>query len=368
LKNSNKHILIVSSEFPPLPGGIGNHAFNLGMQLHNAGFKVEVLTNYRAKEKSKEDTFDISIPLQIYRISQRKYLKRIWQYCRLRKENNYWTVIATGKFSLWMVGVMQLFFSSKNLAIVHGSELLPTSIKNKIVTNFSLSKFNKIIAVSDFTKNLLHDKFKSKTEVITNGYNSEVFSPNNQNFTKNKSKKLHLITVGAVSQRKGQHNVISKLPELIEQYPNIQYHIVGIPTEKERLILLATKLKVIDHITFYGELPQKELLALLIKSDIFVMLSENTANGEVEGFGIAILEANALGIPVVGSTGCGIESAIKNNYSGSLIDAASSTEFLFAIKGIIENYNEYSVNSKTWAKLHTWEKVGEKYAELIDQL
>ncbi|MFB0937763.1 MAG: glycosyltransferase, partial [Urechidicola sp.] len=176
------------------------------------------------------------------------------------------------------------------------------------------------------------------------------------------------ITVGAVSQRKGQHNVISKLPELIEQYPNIQYHIVGIPTEKERLILLATKLKVIDHITFYGELPQKELLALLIKSDIFVMLSENTANGEVEGFGIAILEANALGLPVVGSTGCGIESAIKNNYSGSLIDAASSTEFLVAIKGIIENYNEYSVNSKTWAKLHTWEKVGEKYAELIDQL
>ena len=98
------------------------------------------------------------------------------------------------------------------------------------------------------------------------------------------------------------------------------------------------------------------------------MLSENTIQGEVEGFGIAILEANSLGIPVIGSLGCGIESAIKNNYSGLLIDAMSFKEFADAITDVMTNYSTYSVNSKKWANMHTWKIVGEKYVELINRL
>ena len=47
--SNHKNILIFSSEFPPGPGGIGNHAFNLAKALSKVSFKVKVLTPIRKK-------------------------------------------------------------------------------------------------------------------------------------------------------------------------------------------------------------------------------------------------------------------------------------------------------------------------------
>ena len=55
-------------------------------------------------------------------------------------------------------------------------------------------------------------------------------------------------------------------------------------------------------------------------SDIFVMLSEETTTGDVEGFGIAVIEANALGIPTIGTMGSGLEDAISDKITGFLVN------------------------------------------------
>ena len=89
-------------------------------------------------------------------------------------------------------------------------------------------------------------------KVIPNGFSMNTFDRDSADHKKLKGSPK-LITVGALSQRKGQHNVISKLPFLIEDYPNIHYHMVGTPSEKEKLTALANNLKVIDNITFHCE-------------------------------------------------------------------------------------------------------------------
>ena len=61
--------------------------------------------------------------------------------------------------------------------------------------------------------------------------------------------------------------------------------------------------------------------------------SSPTATGDVEGFGIAILEANALGIPAIGALGCGIEDAIENYSSGILINYLDTEAFKNALSG-----------------------------------
>lgn len=40
-----KKILLIASEFPPEPGGIGNHAFHLASSLQKRGFKIQVITD-----------------------------------------------------------------------------------------------------------------------------------------------------------------------------------------------------------------------------------------------------------------------------------------------------------------------------------
>src|SRR5690606_28596979 len=88
---------------------------------------------------------------------------------------------------------------------------------------------------------------------------------------------------------------------------------------------------------FHGRVNDDELKALLEQADIFVMLSTQTSTGDVEGFGIAILEANAFGVPAVGARDCGIEDAINNGKSGILIDAEDGQQFLKAIQDISAN-------------------------------
>jgi phosphatidylinositol alpha-1,6-mannosyltransferase len=363
LKNQNKHILILASEFPPQPGGIGNHAYNLAKSLEANNFKVSVIADQRSELGYEEQKFDSELHFSMHRVKLTRirafmYIKRVVLLFKHIKHTQI--VIASGKFPLWIVAFCSLFYKKIFIAIVHGSEVNFTNKFLNTSINHSLKQYSKIIAVSNYTKSLLSDFNKKKTVVIPNGLDVNNWKASNLpalqfNGTPN------LITVGNVTERKGQLNVIKLLPDLISIYPNLQYHCVGIPTQKETFLQVAKNLKVESFITFHGRVSNRKLEQLLKASDIFVMLSSPTNTGDVEGFGIALLEANYLGLPCIGSKNCGIEDAIDNYKSGVLIQHNSSKDFVVAIQEILNNYTNYNVNAKKWAKQHDWSLIIKKY-------
>lgn len=367
MKNSKK-ILIISSEFPPQPGGIGNHAYNLADQLQKNGYEVGLLADVRSADGLVEQQFDTSVSFDIYRIKRYKillwtYLKRIIVYKRLSYK--YSTIIASGKFPLWMVGLDPFLSKNKKYAVIHGSEVNLQGF-NKKFTDKALQNFKKIVAVSNFTKSLIDELNLKNIIVIPNG-----FSLPHLEIEKSINKAINkeyptLITVGNVTQRKGQLNVIKALPRLLELYPNLHYHIVGIPTEQKNFEKIALALKVLDHITFHGNVNDKVKYKLLHKSDIFVMLSNSTNKGDVEGFGIAIIEANSLGLPAIGSFNSGIADAINEKYSGRLIDQLNVDNLVEAYEDIFENYENYTKQSKDWSKQFEWSIIIKKYASIFE--
>jgi phosphatidylinositol alpha-1,6-mannosyltransferase len=362
-----KKILIVTSEFPPQPGGIGNHGFQLANHLHKNNYAVSVLTDNRSKNGKEEKIFDKAVPFSVYRIPIKSprffmYLNRLLALFKLIKKNE--VIIASGKFSLWIVAFTTFFYSKKTIAIVHGSEVNFSNKFLKQSIHFSLKRFSTIIAVSNFTKSLIAHLNLSNIVVIENAINQEDWNKDAINNIPLRGNPK-LITVGNVTNRKGQLNVIKQIPYLIKKYPDLHYHCVGIPTQKNEFLNQAKALKVADKITFHGAVSQKKLKEILNSSDIFVMLSSATEQGDVEGFGIAILEANMLGIPAIGAKGCGIEDAIKNNFSGVLITASNKNEFETAIDTILQDYNSFKNNSIAWAKKHTWDQTIKKYIQLI---
>ena len=65
--DDQKHkILIITSEFPPLPGGIGNHAFFLADYLCKMGYEISVVSDFRSPKSDKE--FDKKQSFSIFRI------------------------------------------------------------------------------------------------------------------------------------------------------------------------------------------------------------------------------------------------------------------------------------------------------------
>lgn len=358
-------ILILTSEFPPQPGGIGNHAYHLARGLQGNGYEVVLVCDRRSETGEEEREFDEGVEFQVVRIPRKKiiffsYLDRVRKAFALGKEADI--VLASGKFSLWMGAFLSFFLKKRFIAVVHGSEIrLPNVILRKL-TEFSLKRYEAVIAVSNYTKSLMGHLRLKKIHVIPNGFEMEVVEVGRVR----EDPMPILITVGNVTQRKGQHNVIQALPVLLKKYPDLEYHIVGIPTDKAKLEKLALALGVEKSVMFYGKVEEESKRELLLQADVFVMLSEKTKRGDVEGFGIAILEANALGVPGIGARDCGIEDAIKDGVSGRLVNNKSPMELEEALTEILRNYQSYSQDAKDWAEGFTWERVIGAYLGVLE--
>lgn len=356
----------MTSEFPPQPGGIGNHAYNLALYLSKSGHEVQVIADQRSKTGVEEVDFDKALPFSVIRIKRYDirilmYLKRLLMtYKRLK---NVSCVIATGKFSLWNIALFGSFFKVNKLAVIHGSEVNYKSALLKKSIEIALKRMDHIVAVSNYTKSLVKH-LELDVTVIPNGIDVSHWVSDNTKLLTTKGAPM-LATVGRVSTRKGQLNVIKHLPALIEQFPEIHYHCVGIPTEAEHFSSVASDLGVLQHVTFHGSVPDDKLKQLLQKTDIFVMLSSESKTGDVEGFGIAILEANMLGVPAIGTIGCGIEDAIDNHKSGVLIEAKSANQLINAIDTIIRQKPQYKSNAIAWAESHDWSNVIKYYLKLL---
>ena len=365
----SKHILIVSSEFPPQPGGIGNHAYNLGLQLSKHDYEVTVISDSRSTSGEHEAAFDAKLPFKVVRISvlalrSIMYVKRLyalWQHIKCHE-----IVIASGKYSLWSVGLFSLFFEKNYLAVIHGSEVNLKSDFLRWLTSIALQRFDNIIAVSNYTKSLVGHLKLNHITVIPNGFDALKWADEplaKPVYLKGSPK---LITVGRISERKGQMHVIRHLPQLLKVFPEGHYHCVGITNNIEAYINEVKQLGLENHVTFHGEVPHQELKRLLKASDIFVMLNTEAKSGDVEGFGIAVLEANALGVPAIGKKGSGVEMAILDGQSGVLMPFDDSSLFVDAVKRLLKDKPFFCVEAKKWAKQHTWDVIIKQYIVVLE--
>ena len=363
--------MIIVSEFPPGPGGIGDHAYNLALKLSEKGYGINVLTYERENFKSQTLSFDKGLPFDIFRYRRAGIgifgvlirLLLITKKIFLSQKDDL--IIASGNTPLWFLGILSYFIKRRDLyCIIHGTEMNHSKGWKKKISSWSSNKYKKLIAVSSYTKNIIEKISKNKNIlVIPNGYNNLKI----QNISKDKIPgSPSLITVGAVTARKGQHNVIKASPAIIKYYPKYQYHMVGIPKDKNKLLELAKNLNVDTHINFHGILSDQDLFTHISGSKIFVMLSEEQDDGDVEGFGIAIIEANACGIPAIGSKNCGIKDAISDNYSGVLVDPKNPDDIVDGISSILNNYEHYSKNASIWSKKFTWNTIINKYIKAIE--
>jgi glycosyltransferase involved in cell wall biosynthesis len=128
---------------------------------------------------------------------------------------------------------------------------------------------------------------------------------------------------------------------------------------------MAEKLNIKRKVVFYGEVSREKMIDLLKNAQVKIMLSNTTSDGDVEGFGIAVLEANAVGKPAIGSLNSGIEDAIQDGVTGKLVSAKDEEAIAEALKEILNNYTYYSNNALRWAKEHDWTVIIKQYIKVV---
>jgi len=134
-----------------------------------------------------------------------------------------------------------------------------------------------------------------------------------------------VINVAHLAGHKGQKYLVGAIPHVLAAIPNVRFFIIGKGELMSELQALSVSLGIGHALTFTGF--RNDVGAFYKIADLFVMSSVQ------EGLGTAILDALALGIPVVAANSGGIPEIIRDGQTGRLVEAANPQALA---KGIIE--------------------------------
>ena len=318
-------IMILSSEFPPGPGGIGTHAYQLVLNLKQFGWEILVVTSQDYVSDEDIKRFNNAQPFEIiYLKTPEQKILKIWKRMQvLSSEIERWRpdlLLVSGDnmiyLAAWVTGTKTPW-----VAMEHGR--IPGRVE-RIIKCWALAGANAVICVSQYTKSqMLNMGVKPKiTQVIPNGADDVRFKILPEDDIAKFRKKFGLeqariiLTVGHVSDRKGQDTVIRAMPAILKKISNAHYCMIGLPTEKARFQKIAQKLCIENHIHFLGAVDSETLLRGINACDVFVMTSRHSSDGSFEGYGIAVIEAALCAKPAVVSNNSGLAEAITEGETG----------------------------------------------------
>lgn len=340
-------VLIVATEFPPGPGGIGTHAWEAARWLREYGWQVRVRAcqDYASREEAEAFRHGAGLEIRSLRGVRMPGVRLPYLACGLWRDISTWrpdVVLATGRNAVLAAGAVGRG-RARLAAVAHGTEILRGGpLREATLRAFRAADL--VVAVSGFTAGMLAERgvARKRIAVAPNGADEGVFRPAGDDAVRAIRRELGLgagpsiLTVGNVTERKGQWVVARALGEVAREVPDVEYWVVGLPTERESVEAEARKGGVADRVRFLGRLPQGELVRVVQACDVFAMTSVMTASGDYEGYGIAVLEAALCGKPAVVSDCGGLPEAVEDGATGLVVrekDAAATAQALLRLLG-----------------------------------
>ena len=358
--------LIVTRAFPPELGGMQSLMWGLTKEM-SKNFMIKVFADYQKNHKEFDDKESFSIE----RVGGIKFLRKIRKAQLINeflKESKVQGIIADHWKSLELIKS-----NKKKYCLIHGKEInhpKESSINTRLIK--VLNDTEKVIANSEYTKNLAIDKGvdKNKVVVINPGVNpAEELNKKSLEKVERllKIKTPRLITVSRFDKRKNHEKVIMALRNLKQQYPDIIYICVGYGDEENNLKKLVQELDLSSQVMFFKNISDDLKNSLLAKSDIFVMPSI-IHKTSVEGFGISYVEAAQYGVPSLGGKDGGASDAIDHNKTGLICDGNNLDDIYSSLNSMIENkkHLELGKNAKDYVSKFQWEKIIEEYKKILN--
>jgi phosphatidylinositol alpha-1,6-mannosyltransferase len=143
-----------------------------------------------------------------------------------------------------------------------------------------------------------------------------------------------VLTVGrwrADERYKGMDTLITALPRLLTERPELQLVAVGDGDDRPWLEDLADENGVRLHVHFLSGLSYAELAACYAHCDIFALPSQG------EGFGLVYLEAMACGKPVIGGAHGGAPEVIEDGKTGYLVPHGDAVQLATAMEALLSD-------------------------------
>jgi colanic acid/amylovoran biosynthesis glycosyltransferase len=196
-----------------------------------------------------------------------------------------------------------------------------------------------IRAISRFNATMLRDQFPAaaaRIEVVRLGVES-VHRIRPQITFSEREEPFRLVSVGGLVPKKGFEIAVDAVERLLEQGRRVHLTIVGdgpLRSELEARIY-ATRFPEAFRLT--GALPNREVQHLLRNAHAAILACRKAADGDMDGIPVFLMEAMALGLPVISTRVSGIPELIENGRTGLLVEPDDVDAFTDAVEQLIED-------------------------------
>lgn len=271
-----------------------------------------------------------------------------------------------GPIRTWMyLQMTRIRLPERVFVVLHGTEILRFTAfpHRRALFRRLLHRCERIGVVSEHNRRLLIKQFPALADRTVTTYGAvqdKVYEDVSGAVDRPASDKVVLLTVGRISPRKGQMEVIEALGRLpIDLRHNVVYRVVG-PTNSERYL---RRLRRAAHryrvsVEFTGAVPDAALADQYRRADIFIMASRKYWSS-IEGFGLVYLEAGIHGLPVIAHRTGGVEEAVLHERTGLLVEPHDRDGLAAAIErlaGDRQHRTRLGMAGRQWALSFSWQK------------
>lgn len=335
---------VIHWAFPPTIGGVETHLATLYPELVRMGHKVFLLTEDLDGKEGKDEYEGIEL--------ERTKLMSIPTF---EKRDSEFYEIVENMIREWIDNVKPDIVHAHNLNCFfhyHPAACEKICKEKKIPLILTVHQvwknnpnfvklttktgWNRIIAVSKFVKKELKEigVSEGKIDVVYHGLDKYVYKPRSKaelkslfsKYPRFRNKKI-ILHPARVSEGKGNHISVKAMSLVKEKFPDTMLVLTGMGKEvsffkddkyKNEILKLIKKLELEENV-FKGDFTWNEMLMLYSASEIVIYPTVGSREKGNEAFGLATIEANSSGKPIIVSTSGALPELIRNGFNGWVI-------------------------------------------------
>lgn len=234
----------------------------------------------------------------------------------------------------------------------------------KIFKRYS-AKLHGLIAVSETARDTFLPYIPGEYAIIPNGVDLERFYPDVPMLEEFKNRQNRILYLGRLDRRKGLIELLNALKIVKTKIKDVLLIVVGKGPLEDDCRKLVKKLDLSDAVIFKGYAETDAIPSYYASCDVYC----SPALGG-ESFGIVLLEAMAVGKPVLASKIPGYDRVITDGYNGLFFNPLNPEEIAQKIILVLKNSalkNSLINNSKEFVKGYSWESVAKRVEEFYRQ-
>lgn len=310
------------------------------LMLYSALLNKSIKTNFICKSASELQKYLVKNKMNYYSLSFISSYSLIqgFKIAKYARDNAYNIIHCHSSDSL-NLGIIAKFFNRKLKVI--GSRRVVFPVKNKMKYNSLF--LDKIITVSDAVKNQMLKSGVDENKLITihSGIPLYEIKKTTSSGIKQKIEFANSFIVGttaAFTNEKDYPTLIEVAKIVTKKNPKIKFVFLGKGPLFEDIKKLVNDYNLIYQVFFFGYV--NEPLKYIKDFDIYVTSTKS------EGLGTSILDAMALGKPVIATNTGGIPEIVRHNKNGILFDKGDYHSLAEAILELYENTDKRNAMSK----------------------